>query len=119
MFDFIKKRGFRKNSEKVNLDSNTDYRYIVADSPNDIKFESINFETNLEFIEAAIPDERSSDYRDSLIDANLNEYSKYLEVSELHTISQWERIQKGAKAQKARAEEEIQLINSINLDQLI
>lgn len=115
-------RKINKDNESENtikLNEDTDYRYVSPLNAEKIDLSMINHVTNFEFLNEAQPDDRTPDYRDPIIMAQLKCYAKYLELHRLQAIKQWDDIKNGAAVQANKVQAEIDYIDSLNLDELL
>lgn len=108
-----KKTTVNNNSNVVNLDENTDYRNV---SPLDYSVYDgsiVSRESDREFINKSNPDDRTFDYRDPLIDADIKRFKRVLDIDAIRVKEQREKIRDGATIQKLKAERELASLNSL------
>lgn len=111
-----KKKTVNNENHVINIDNNTDYRYV---SPFDFSMQDyslVSREADREFIKKANPDDRVPDYRDSLIDADTNKFKAILEIDAIRVKEQRLNIKNGAGIQKSRAEKELTDLNSLIIE---
>lgn len=104
------------NNEKDDvliLKDTDDFRYIEAKDYPPSGLEAITPENDLEVVEKARPDERTTDYRDPLIDAYVDRYEAEAEAHRNKNLYTWWVIQTGAKAQKQRVEANIRFCDML------
>lgn len=101
------------NDNIINLDENTDYRNV---SPLDYSVYDgsiVSRESDREFVKKANPDDRTFDYRDPLIDADIERFKVILDAHAIRVKEQREKIRDGATVQKSKAERELESLNSL------
>lgn len=101
------------NDNIINLDENTDYRNV---SPLDYSVYDgsiVSREADREFVKKANPDDRTYDYRDPLIDADIERFKRVLDIDAIRVKEQRIKIKNGAEIQMLKAERELDSLNSL------
>lgn len=102
---------------KINADVQ-DFRFVSPLDPDAIDFAAVE-NSNREFVAEAQIDDASPGYRESLIDATLEKYDKYIDRHKVESIHLWSKIISGAKAQQMCCSTEEDFIKTIPIDELI
>lgn len=108
-----KKTTVNNYNNVINLDENTDYRNV---SPLDYSVYDgsiVSRESDREFINKSNPDDRTFDYRDPLIDADIERFKVILDVDAIRVKEQRIKIKNGAEIQMLKAERELASLNSL------
>lgn len=108
-----KKTTVNNDNNVINLDENTDYRNV---SPLDYSVYDgsiVSRESDREFINKSNPDDRTFDYRDPLIDADIERFKVILDVDAIRVKEQRIKIKNGAEIQMLKAERELASLNSL------
>ena len=108
-----KKTTVNNDNNVINLDENTDYRNV---SPLDYSMydaSMVSREADREFVKKSDPDDRTFDYRDPLIDADIERFKRVLDLDAIRVKEQREKIRDGANVQKLKAERELDSLNSL------
>ena len=108
-----KKTTVNNDNNVINLDENTDYRNV---SPLDYSVYDgsiVSRESDREFINKSNPDDRTFDYRDPLIDADIERFKLILDVDAIRVKEQRVKIKNGAEIQMLKAERELASLNSL------
>ena len=101
------------NDNIINLDENTDYRNVSPLDYSAYDGSIVSREADREFVKKANPDDRTYDYRDPLIDADIERFKRVLDIDAIRVKEQRIKIKNGAEIQMLKAERELDSLNSL------
>lgn len=114
MFKHNKTPAYNGN-QIISIDENTDYRNVSPLDYSVYDASIVSREADREFVKKANPDDRTYDYRDPLIDADIERFKLVLDMDAIRVKEQREKIRDGATVQKLKAERELDSLNDLLL----
>mgnify|MGYP001073234961 FL=1 len=112
LFHRNKKNDDSESDVRISEDTK-DFRFIIPKDYPDADFGDINRQSDADFILKGHHDDRSSGYRDPLIDAHTEANKRIIQDHMSANIRMWRVIKSGAQAQQRRVESDLKFVDGI------